>query len=304
MIDFTSRQLRAFLLVAQHRSFTRAAGALFITPSGLSILIRELENQLGVRLFDRTTRHVALTALGAELVTAAQYNLRDLDSALSRISQTKGCEGPSLSVGAPPLLAAGGLAQAIKAFRTRRPELRFQVFDGDSATTMRKVESGELDMGVGFFFRHMPGIRRSPLFRFSLMVIRPSTLGSSRPTVNWSALRGERFVTLQPSIPLQQFIDKHLASAGVACQSSLVLNYLHTQIAMVEAGVGIAVVPSFALPECRNRGLTVIHLTNPVVRLDCYQIRKGGRRLPPAAEEFTTSLQNYIVSWARESGIR
>ena len=46
MIDFTSRQLRAFLLVAQHRSFTRAAGALFITPSGLSILIKELENQL------------------------------------------------------------------------------------------------------------------------------------------------------------------------------------------------------------------------------------------------------------------
>ncbi len=56
MIDFTSRQLRAFLLVAQHRSFTRAAGALFITPSGLTVLIRELETQLGARLFDRTTR--------------------------------------------------------------------------------------------------------------------------------------------------------------------------------------------------------------------------------------------------------
>jgi DNA-binding transcriptional LysR family regulator len=83
-----------------------------------------------------------------------------------------------------------------------------------------------------------------------------------------------------------------------------VLNYIHTQIAMVEAGVGIAVVPSFALPECQNRGLTVSHLTNPVVRLDAYQIRKGGRRLPPAAEEFTTFLQSYIVSWARESGIR
>ena len=69
MIDFTSRQLRAFLLVAQHRSFSRAAGALFITPSGLSVLIRELEAQLGARLFERTTRHVALTAAGTELLT-------------------------------------------------------------------------------------------------------------------------------------------------------------------------------------------------------------------------------------------
>ena len=60
MIDFSSRQLRAFLLVAQHQNFTRAAEALFITTSGLSLLIRELENQLGFRLFDRTTRHVAL----------------------------------------------------------------------------------------------------------------------------------------------------------------------------------------------------------------------------------------------------
>jgi LysR family transcriptional regulator, carnitine catabolism transcriptional activator len=58
MIDFTSRQLRAFLLVAQHCSFSRAGEALFISPSGLSVLIRELETQLGVRLFERTTRHV------------------------------------------------------------------------------------------------------------------------------------------------------------------------------------------------------------------------------------------------------
>ena len=86
MIDFTSRQLRAFLLVAQHRSFTRAAGALFITPSGLSVLIRELENQLSVRLFERTTRHVALTASGSELFAAAQRNLQELDSSLSRVA--------------------------------------------------------------------------------------------------------------------------------------------------------------------------------------------------------------------------
>jgi DNA-binding transcriptional LysR family regulator len=169
MIDFTSRQLRAFLLVAQHRSFTRAAGALFITPSGLSVLIKELENQLGVRLFDRTTRQVALTAFGTELLTAVQHNLHELDRSLSHIAQTV---GPSLSVGAAPLWAAGGVAQAIKAFHPHRPELRLQVFDGDTATTLRKVESGELDIGLGFFFKHVPGIRRIPLFRFSLMVIR------------------------------------------------------------------------------------------------------------------------------------
>ena len=61
-MEFSSRQLRGFHLVAQHRSFSRAAEAMFITPSGLSVLIRELEHQLGFRLFDRTTRSVELTA--------------------------------------------------------------------------------------------------------------------------------------------------------------------------------------------------------------------------------------------------
>jgi LysR family transcriptional regulator, carnitine catabolism transcriptional activator len=304
MIDFTSRQLRAFLLVAQHRSFTRAAGALFITPGGLSILIKELENQLGVRLFDRTTRQVSLTASGTELLTVVQHNLHELDKSLSRIARTEGAVDPSLSVGAPPLWAAG-VAQAIKAFRPRRPELRLQVFDGDSGTILGKVESGELDMGLGFFFKHVPGIRRIPLFRFSLIVIRANPArASSHSTASWTSLRGERFVTLQPSVPLQQFVDRNLAKAGISYQPGLVLNNLYTQIAMVQAGEGIAVVPSFALQECRTRGLLMSSLVNPTVHLDFYQIRKGGRKLSPVAEEFTAFLQSYIVSWAKESGLR
>lgn len=153
MIEFTSRQFRAFLLVAQHRSFSRAAGALFITPSGLSLMIRELETQLGVRLFDRTTRHVALTPFGNELVAVAERTMKELDGAISRIGRSANETGVSLSVGAPPLLMASVLAPAIKEFRSHRPELRFQVFDGDTSSVMQKVQSGSLDMGVGVFLK-------------------------------------------------------------------------------------------------------------------------------------------------------
>ena len=161
MIDFTSRQLRGFLLVAQHRSFSRAAGALFITPSGLSLLIRELETQLGVRLFERTTRHVALTAFGIELLTVAQRNLQELDGVMLRIGRSVGQTGISLSVGSPPLLMASVLAPAIQEFRSHRPELQFQLFDSDTTSVMQNVQSGALDMGMGVFFKHLPGVRLS-----------------------------------------------------------------------------------------------------------------------------------------------
>jgi LysR family transcriptional regulator, carnitine catabolism transcriptional activator len=304
MIDFTSRQLRAFLLVAQHCSFSRAGGALFITPSGLSVLIRELETQLGVRLFERTTRHVALTPFGTELVAVAQRSLKELDGVISRIGRSAKETGVSLSVGSPPLLMASVLAPAIKEFRSYRPELRFQLFDGDTSSVMQKVQLGSVDMGVGVFFKHLPGVRRVPLFRFSLMVIRADNgIASRRATTAWSALKGEKLISLPPSLPLQQFVDKHLAKAGVAYQPNLTVNYLNTQIAMVEAGEGVAIIPSYALPACRDRSIVMSRLVNPAVHLDFSQIRHGGRRLPSVAEEFTSFLQSYIAGWAGRSGV-
>src|SRR3979411_180261 len=123
-MDFTSRQLRAFLLVAQHRNFSRAAEALFITPSGLSVLIRALETQLGFRLFDLTTRHLAPTAYGSEFIRVAQRCLGDLDTATARIGSSATHAAQSLTVGAPPLISANIVTQAIKEFRAQQPNLR------------------------------------------------------------------------------------------------------------------------------------------------------------------------------------
>lgn len=129
-MEFSSRQLRAFHLVARHRSFARAAEALLITPSGLSVLIRELERQVGFRLFDRTTRQVSLTALGSELIGVTEPSLSRLDSAISRIEQTAKGRERWISIGTTPWLAANVLPPAIGQFRERRPDLRVRLFDG------------------------------------------------------------------------------------------------------------------------------------------------------------------------------
>jgi LysR family transcriptional regulator, carnitine catabolism transcriptional activator len=304
IVDFTSRQLRAFLLVAEHRSFTRAAEALFITPSALSIAIRELETQLGFRLFDRTTRHVVPTAYGNELLGVTRRNLKELDAAMCRLGKSATEAGRVLSIGATPLFAADVLPEAIKEFRGHHPDLRIRLFDGDRATIEPMVLSGKLDIGLGAFFRSAPGIRRTPLFRFSLMLIRPDDNPAfRRGSATWAALKGETSITLTPTSPLQQLIDKHLAKAGVVSYPSASLNFLNTQIALVEAGEGFAVIPSFGLPACRNRKVWVSRLVNPVVSLDFYQITNRGRKLPHGSEEFMSFLQNYIARWAGRAGI-
>ena len=303
MIEFTSRQLRAFLLVAQHHNFSRAAEALFITPSGLSLLIRELENQVGFRLFDRTTRHVALTGEGNQLLSVVGRSLEDLESALSRIGQTAKAASQSISIGASSLLAVNVLPQAIREFRLQRPDVRIQLFDGDFPTVLQRVEAGSLDIGLGWA-KKSPGIRRTPFFRFHLMLIRPDREATPRRTsTTWSALKGQQLISVPSTRMWQQLIDKHLAQAGVPSQPVMVVNLVDTQIALVEAGEGVAVVPSFALPACRNRRVIISRLINPRVTLDFHQIRHRGRKLSPVADEFTTFLQGYIGRWAGRAGI-
>src|SRR5262245_8629866 len=123
-MDFTSRQLRAFHYVAEHKSFARAAERLLITASGLSVLIRELERQLGFRLFERTTRQVTLTAYGRDLLAVTEPSLKTLDEAMSRIEQAAKGKAQWISVGTTPWIAANVLPLAIRDFREHRPDLR------------------------------------------------------------------------------------------------------------------------------------------------------------------------------------
>ena len=302
-MDVSTRQLRAFRLVAQHRNFTRAAEALFITPSGLSVLIRELENRVGFRLFDRTTRHVELTAHGNELLAIIHRSLEELDSAIANIGRSAKRSSQTLSLGTTPMVAANILPPAMHEFRKSRPDLRIQLFDSDVPTLMKMVEAGKLDMSIGIF-KSMAGVRRDPFFRFSMMVARPARDGvPARATMSWSALEGETVIALSAGHPHQQLIERHLARAGVKVEVASVVNLLDTQIALVEAEEGIAIIPSFGLPACRNRKVVMSQLINPVARFEFHLISNRAKALPPGAEEFTAFLKSYIARWAGRAGV-
>jgi len=302
-MEVSTRQLRAFRLAAQHHNFARAAEALFITPSGLSVLIKELESRVGFRLFDRTTRHVALTPHGRELLVVIQRSLQELDAAIANVGRSARRDHQSISLGTTPLVAANILPPAIREFRKQRPDVRIQLFDADLPTLIQMVEAGKLDMSLGIF-KAMPDVRREPFFRFSLMVARAAKDDIlPRKTTTWSALEGETLISLSPGHPHQQLIDKHLAQAGVKVQIGSSVNLLDTQIALVEAEEGIAVIPSFGMPACRNRKVVMSQLINPVVRFDFHMISRRGRELPPGGEEFTSFLKSYIALWAGRAGV-
>ena len=157
---------------------------------------------------------------------------------------------------------------------------------------------------TGFRPDGVPGVRRVSVFRFSLAVIRARRHADPRGApVPWSALDGETVIALSETSPHQQIIDKRLARAGVQVETVGVANLLDTQMALVEADEGIAIIPSFGLAACRNRQVVMSPLVEPVVSMDFHQITQRGRSLPEGADDFLAFLKTYLSGWAERAGV-
>ena len=221
---------------------------------------------------------------------------------MARLGRAAKGIGPPVSVGVTPLMAANVLPRAVREFRALRPDLRVQLFDGDLKAILRRVEVGKLDMGLGIF-KSVPGIRRIPFFRFSLVLVRPpQEAAGPRATTAWGTLDGQSLIALSADNPLQQLIDRELAGAGIACPKDAVVNLLDTQIALVEAGQGMAIIPSFGLAVTRHRQVSVSQLV-PAVHLDYHQITRRARQPSPAATEFASFLKGHMARWAGTAGV-
>jgi DNA-binding transcriptional LysR family regulator len=133
------------------------------------------------------------------------------------------------------------------------------------------------------------------LVRFSLILIQaesaPRDLG---PRVRWVDIAARKFVGSPPDAPVQELIDEHLRRVGRHQRPEIVCNYLETQIAMVESGAGLAVMPTLALPACLKRRVTLHALVDPVASGTLYWIVNRARKLPAAADGFNTFLREYV----------
>jgi len=304
-MNITSRQLKAFLLTARYQSFSRAADQLYITQSGMSVLVRELEAQLGFRLFERTTRKVTLTKFGSKFLPIADKSLLELEQAAANIGRSASAEKGELSVGATPFVAADILPSALAAYALRNPELHVRLIDAEGTRLVEMLQAGELDVALTALHHDTPGVRRSPLARFSMMVIAPRDSTTRLPLeVPWQDLARERLIGFPSGNPIREVVDEHLARAGRREAPEVVCNYLETQIAMVEVGAGLAVVPSFAAPACAKRGLVAHALVSPQVTGNVYWLVSRSRKLPEGSESFNAFLKDYMSALVCEPVVR
>lgn len=298
-MNYSFRQLKAFLLVSELGNFTRAAERMHITQAGLSVMMRELETQFGSRLFDRTTRNVSLTAAGEKLLPAAQGAIEQLEGAAAAIGDIGQRARMTLRVAATPLVSSSLLPEVFGSFHRKYPHVNLQLQDDDVDRVHTLVEAGEADFGMGFFFKEARGIERTLLCSFSLMRVAPLRGGpppGAQPVgrAPWSALKDDVLIGLPRDNPIQQFVDTSLARIGRANEERASFRHFDTLIGMVAAGMGSTVIPSFALLACRQRAVTTDILVDPEESLGFFRITKRGRAKPELMDEFSETLVSLL----------
>ncbi|WP_077036528.1 LysR family transcriptional regulator [Pelomonas sp. KK5] len=285
-INFDLNDLLAFRAVAEQGNFRRAAESVHISQPAFSRRIDKLEQALGVKLLERTTRRVTLTAVGREFARKVQQMLDELDTTLLGIRGLGATRLGEVTIACVPSTVYYYLSRVIVRYRENNPKIRLKVFDAGANAVLNAVARSEADFGVNFMGSQEADIEFHPLLeeRFVLACRREHPLAKRR-SVTWKDLAAYDYITVAKSSGNRLLLDQALAGVPGRPDSIYEAEHVTTMLGLVEAGLGIAAVPSLAMPGKDHPLLVSVPLTEPAVTRQVGLIRRKGRTLSPAAQQ-------------------
>ena len=293
-MNVTLRQLRVFQSVAQTRNFSRTGESIGLTQPAVSRAIAELERELGLRLLDRTTREVELTEAGRSLSARLDRALDELDATLADVAGLADADGGKVRVASSPTLSAYLMPACIAACAREAPRVRFLLLDRIQQEVLESVRGGEVDFGMVVEPPEVGDLHCEAILHDPFVLVAPAQHRFARAeSVRWKALDGQPLVLLDGGSGSRRYIDDALARHGAVGQVEQELSHPTTVFQMVEAGIGLTVMPSLAVPPGGLRGLTARPLL-PRLERTVMLVRRRDRALSPVAERVWTIVSETV----------
>ncbi|HVM02851.1 MAG TPA: LysR family transcriptional regulator [Acidimicrobiales bacterium] len=297
------RQVEVFVVLARHRSFTRAAEALGVAQPALSQQVKRLEQELGVRLLDRSTRPVRLTDAGAAFLARAERILTDAALAREEMRELAGAGRRRVVVGALPALAARWLPPLLGTFHADHPRVEIAVRQGNTDEMARLVSAGQLDLALLHAVPGRSGHDGLPagvfverLFDEELVVVAPPdhALAGER-AVTLSRLRSEAFVLVGRGSGLTHTIVS--GTAGLGFRPSVAAEAPDVTVVrnLVAAGLGVSVIPRLPA-EAPGPAVAVLRLTPPLPPHVTVVAWRGDPGPSTAADALRSAIQAHAVA--------
>ncbi|WP_444756699.1 LysR family transcriptional regulator [Pseudomonas sp. A014] len=286
--------LQAFMLVAEHGSFRQAADLTHKSQSAVTSQIKQLEGQLGVQLFHRTTRQVSLTESGVELLESAKRAVHEVELGLRRIQETTDLKRGRIFLACSTTVAATRLANILAAFEGSFPGIEVFVRELTSGDMHDSLRKGEVDFGIGPM-SDIPDFNFEPILTENLYALVPKKLRSDGgQTITMTELAKLPLLLLNQATALRAAVDDTAKGMGLELKTRYQFNQAQTLISMANAGLGAAVLPAVVLPEHPHPDTHEMLIVEPEIARQVAIITVRARIMSPAASRLAQLVRLLI----------
>lgn len=300
-INLSMRDIDTTLVLGRTLNFRQAAGQLHLSQSALSTQIQRIEDALGVRLFDRTTRTVRLTAAGEVFLQQAATLQAAFRDAIAAVSGITSAEQGQVSVAALPSLAARLLPRVLMAYRQAHPQVALKVRDTLSGPAFDLVRAGEVDFALTAADPQHADLHYVPLMSDSFILLIPEahSLARAKGPLRWADTATAEHVSMVQPSSVRQYTEWAFLQNRIRFTPAFEAEHLTTIVAMVECGFGVAALPEIAASAVAQNGIVQRPLIGPVAERSIGLVTARNRSLSPAAMALVQTLREYLAAQAR-----
>lgn len=290
------QQILTFVAVYQERSFTAAAERIHATQSGLSMQVKELEERIGVRLFDRSPKGVEPTAAGQRLYAHALKVLHDVESLREEMRAIRGEVTGSVSAGLMPTFTRAALAPAVTRFAAASPHVELRIVEAYSAVLTEMVRREQLDFAIVPPTADADGLRSQHVARDrELLVTGPNTARPHLEPVSLADAGPLKLIVPGIGNARRDKLDRYLASVGARVESMIEMDAMMATLSLIEHSDWCAILPAtLCHPDLDGRRRKLHPLENPELSVDYTLITPATGIVSSPAEDFADSVVKQI----------
>ncbi len=295
MLNITIKQMEAFVAITETGGFRRAAEHLNLSQSAVTTHIKNLEEQLGVSLFHRTTRSVRLTNAGQKLMDQAGRTLVRLEETIQHFHDEAALQEGRVTLSTAPSFASSLLPQILAEFQRRHPNIVIEVVEAYASDILEAVRSHTADFGVG------PMSEQSPEFVFEHLlidnltaIVAPDHGLAARKSIRINDLASQALLVMPRLSETRRRLETAFTAKGLPLKPAYEMLHHQTLIAMAEAGVGVGVLPGIALRGAGRSRSCLLTITDPKITRRVGTITLRGTSLSPAAAALATVISESL----------
>ena len=297
--------VQAFIAIADHGTFNRAAESLHITQTALSRRVQNLEAFLGVKLVERTTRSVSLTRVGEDFLPQARRLLTDLASALLEIRESGKAFRGDVTIACVPSVGVHYLPRIVQHYAASHPRNRLRILDHSSSGVAAAVLRREAEFGIHMQVGGHPELTSIPLLEDRMVLVcRADHRLAGKRSLAWKQLEPYPVIFPGTESGNRPHLDMALERHKVKLQAFYEVQRSSTAVGMVAKGVGVAVVPALAVQADAYPQLRVIRLVDPVISRNIVLVSRANAQLSPAAQALYDLIRREPASAAPGSPAR